>query len=67
MKGQGTPRQQRGIWKTTSMSPQKRESERHVLDRPAGLANAANPVIASAAKQSIYPRAEVWIASLRSQ
>jgi len=24
-------------------------------------------VIASAAKQSIYPRAEAWIASLRSQ
>ena len=24
-------------------------------------------VIASAAKQSIYPRAEMWIASLRSQ
>src|SRR6476620_5826430 len=25
------------------MSPQNRESERHVLDRPAGLANAASP------------------------
>jgi hypothetical protein len=30
-------------------------------------AQARSTVIASAAKQSIYPRAEAWIASLRSQ
>jgi hypothetical protein len=31
------------------------------------IAIAYSAVIASAAKQSIYPRVEVWIASLRSQ
>jgi hypothetical protein len=31
------------------------------------IANSYSPVIASAAKQSIYPDAETWIASLRSQ
>jgi hypothetical protein len=33
---------------------------------PAGIAE-FSAVIASEAKQSIYPQAETWIASLRSQ
>src|SRR5689334_11079291 len=32
-----------------------------------GAKKGYSPVIASAAKQSIYPSAETWIASLRSQ
>jgi hypothetical protein len=36
-------------------------------ERRREIANLYPLVIASAAKQSIYPRAEMWIASLRSQ
>jgi hypothetical protein len=47
--------------------PTNRESVGQILDRQAAIANGLNPVIASAAKQSMPQREDRWIASLRSQ
>jgi hypothetical protein len=49
------------------LSFEKVKSKQSSGDQRREKAKVCPLVIASAAKQSIYPRAEAWIASLRSQ